>query len=136
MFGAHEAPSASLSELRDLVQQHPMRWHATAESAVVDGELRTIGLELELSAVHAHPGHPPTLGRPECRPVVSALGRVMAAVLPTGHRRSHYEVLVPGSTLTYGQGGRPEIVASITILARRGHRRTGRRVRESDAWRT
>jgi hypothetical protein len=102
------------------VQEHQIRWHAAPESAVLDGELRTIGLKLELSAVHAHPQHPPAPGCPECKPVVEALERVIEAVLPTGHRRSHYEVHVPTSTLAYGRAGRPHVVATITILHNAG----------------
>jgi hypothetical protein len=116
MVGTQEPTTPALPQLRDLVQEHQMRWHAAAESAVVDGELRTIGLKLELSAVHAHPQQPPAPGCPECRPVVEALERVIDAVLPTGHRRSHYEVHVPTSALSYQRPGRPQIVASITIL--------------------
>jgi hypothetical protein len=109
-----------LPELRDLVQQHQIRWRAAPESAVVDGDLRPIGLKLELSAIHSHPHHPPVPGCPECKPVVDALDRVIEAVLPTGHRRSFYEVHVPTSALAYGPAGRPEIAASITILHNEG----------------
>jgi hypothetical protein len=52
--------------------------------------------------------------------VTDALERVIAAVLPRDHRRSHYEVRVPHSSLTYASGGGPEIAASVTILHNKG----------------
>jgi hypothetical protein len=115
-----QSPETSDLELQQLVEKHEIRWQTAREEAVVDGEIRTIGLRLELSALHSHPEHPPVAGCSECKPVVHALERVIDAVLPKEHRRSHYEVSVPPAMLNYTTSGRPEITATITILHNEG----------------
>jgi hypothetical protein len=110
------ATSETEAGLRELVREHQIRWKAGREEAVVDGELRTIGLKLELSAVHAHLVRRPMPGCPECRPVVSALEKVIDAVLPKEHRRSFYEVTLPTAELGYSPSGTAEITATIAIL--------------------
>ncbi|MGH7271245.1 MAG: hypothetical protein ACREJX_03820 [Polyangiaceae bacterium] len=104
--------------LRDLVREYDIRWQGGREQAVVDGRLRTIGLKLELSAIHPHPAHAPEPGCPECGPVVRALERVADAVLPKDERRSSYEVSVPLARHVIPRRGGPEMTATITILHR------------------
>jgi hypothetical protein len=104
------------TDVHELVRRYDIRWHTGPEQAVVAGALRTIGLRLELTALHDHPRHEPTAGCPECRPVQAALERVIEAVLPRDHRRSHYEVSLPPAKLEFTRSGVPEISASITIL--------------------
>jgi hypothetical protein len=103
-------------QLCELVKAYDVRWDTAPEQSVIDGELRSIGLRLELTALHARPPREPTAGCLECKPVVDALERIIHAVLPKDHRRSHYEVHVPPDQLQYTASGRPEITATITIL--------------------
>ena len=116
MFAQPTAPAFDTEGLRSLVREHRIRYQTAAEKAVVEGGLRAIGLRLELSAVHAHPSHPPMPGCPECGPVIAALKRVVDAVVPKDHRPSNYEVSVPPASLRYNSHGEPEIIASVTIL--------------------
>lgn len=110
------SPAAEPDALGELVRQHRMRWRASREEAVIGGEIRAIGLKLELSAIHAHLLHAPMPGCSECRPVIAALERVIDAVLPKEHRRSHYEVVIPVAKLEYPSTGQPEITATVTVL--------------------
>lgn len=110
------ASTDDLAEVRSLVRQHDMRFVTGREQAVVGGHLRTIGLQLEVSGVYNHVDHPVLPGSEECQPLIAALERVVAEVIPKEHRRSRYEVNVPHAGLGYTSGGQPEITATVGIL--------------------
>lgn len=102
--------------LRELVRAHDMHWHLSTEKAVVGGQLRPIGLTLTLSATHDHALNAPSPGCAECAEVVSALERVVDAVLPEDRSRTAFDVNIPKTQIDFPRGRRPEISATITVL--------------------
>lgn len=108
--------------LSPLVEKYAICWSKAPARAVVRGELRSIGWELELCATHGQTAHPPTAGCRECPPVVDALERVARSILPSEHRSSRYEVHVRPGTIQYSHvhPGVAEMVAVITIEHKEG----------------
>jgi hypothetical protein len=102
--------------LRELVRAHDMHWHLSTEKAVVDGQLRPIGLTITLSATHDHGMHAPSPGCVGCAEVVSALEHVVDAVLPDHGESTTFDVSIPKRQLEFPRGRRPEITATITVL--------------------
>ena len=114
------SPTTEVAALRELVRTYDIRWEAGYERAVVDGQLRTIGLTLDLTAIHPPSHEAPMPGCPQCKPVANALRRVAEAVLPKEHRRSFYEVSVASGHHVLTRSGSPEMTATITILHEQG----------------
>lgn len=110
------------ARLRELVERFQVCWCTSRENAVIDGEVRPIGFNIELSAVHDHPERPPTPGCPECEPVLAALREIVEFVLPKDARDSRYEVHLKrlGLEFSGAHRDRPEVVALIQVLHKRG----------------
>ena len=120
MLPSSSAASPNAPALEELVRTYEIRWRSGPERAVVNGNLRPIGLTLELTATHPDAHVTPTPGRPQCGPVIEALQRVADAVVPRDHRRSFFEVSVLPSHHVLTRSGSPEMTAMITILHQNG----------------
>ena len=110
------------AELVELVQRHSVEWEVWPERQVFGGEIRQIGIEIDLLGRHNHPRHTPYPGCDECSIVRAALKRIANAVLPRGERASRYEIQRFDGSLSYPDArgeGRVELV--IKIVHREGY---------------
>ena len=68
--------------LRELVERYRVCWEVWPESAMVDGRVRQIGFELELSGTHPQEVKNPSPGCHYCKQVFGALLRIAEHILP------------------------------------------------------
>jgi hypothetical protein len=121
--------------MSELVDRHQICWEVWPEQTVVDGQLRTVGFQIELHGRHHHPKHRLTPGCDGCMAVYAALRRLGEFVLPKKGRASEYDIQCfdgrlhyePGTTdgnvvvtirLTHGSGySRPVDACELTCLS-------------------
>jgi hypothetical protein len=113
------------STLRDLVPRYRVCWEVWPENAMVDGKVRQIGFELELSGTH-----PPEVknfnpGCHYCQEVFGALLRIAKHILPPNSGQpSEYNIDPYEQRISYSQkrGSRPDVSLKIHIVHRQGFR--------------
>jgi hypothetical protein len=79
------------AQLRALVREHRVHFDVGPEIVFPDGELRKVGFEVRLWAVHPK-GARALPGCDKCRGLVRELERIAAAVLPPEGRATRYAV--------------------------------------------
>ena len=112
----------SKAEMEHLVQRFRVCWEVNREQAVVDGNLRDIGFDLDLYGTHEPGTDHVTPGCEHCHRVQSALRQIAEWILPREERPSTYEISVENQSLIYSprRRNRPEVRVTIRILHRSG----------------
>jgi hypothetical protein len=111
------------SPLEELVHHYRVCWDVWPENEVVDGKVRQVGFELELSGTHPPEVKNPSPGCHYCHDVFNALFRIAECILPlnsgqpTRYNISPYEQIIRYSR---GRGSRPDVSLTIHIVHRQG----------------
>ena len=107
--------------LQDLVSRYRVCWDVWPENEIVDGKLRQIGFELELSGTHPPEVKNPSPGCHYCHDVFSALLRIAEHILPSNSGQlSKFDVSPYEQIIRYSRrrGLRPDVSLSIHIVHR------------------
>lgn len=106
------------TDFRALVARHHVRFHTYSLQAVRDGELVTIGFEIELYGTHDHPSVRPEPGCTECVRVYRSLRQIAEAV--TAHPRRETDRTIepyePSLVMVDPRGDRQDVRCRIQFV--------------------
>lgn len=111
-----------LSALREAARRFHVAFVTRPKQAVADGQLVTVGYDVDLTATHDHPHGLVSPGCVECEPVLATLDALAKHALPKGKHEALYEITVRRGALVFGRthGGVAEVSATISVTHRTG----------------
>lgn len=106
-----------LSALRKLVDLHDVGYEVYPDRIVAQGEVRTVGFEIQLLGTHAHGSTRLTPGCELCANTWSDLRRIAEWIIPDGPRESRFDIQPFDGALHMApsRGLRPEVALSLMI---------------------